>query len=255
MRRELAARTVRRNHWVQLERPIVSFTFDDFPASALEVAGGMLSQHGVAGTYYASLKLMGCDTPTGRIFDRSQLRETLARGHELGCHTYAHCHAWETAPRLFDNSLQENRRALREFEPSASFRTFSYPISLPRPANKRLAGSSFECCRGGGQTYNVGLTDLNLLSSFFLEKSRDDFDAVRKVIQANRAANGWLVFATHDIAESPTPFGVKPDFFARTLEEVLASGATVLPVAAALDVINPRSRSSHSHHVETHGSR
>jgi peptidoglycan/xylan/chitin deacetylase (PgdA/CDA1 family) len=43
--------------------PMISFTFDDFPRSALHVAGRILEDHGIAGTYYVSLGLMGTLTP------------------------------------------------------------------------------------------------------------------------------------------------------------------------------------------------
>ena len=50
------------------DRPLISFSFDDFPRSALFTGGALLEQYGVAGTYYASLGLMGKTSPTGEIF-------------------------------------------------------------------------------------------------------------------------------------------------------------------------------------------
>ena len=37
-----------------LEEPVVSFTFDDFPRSALTVGGRVLRAHGWAGTYFTA---------------------------------------------------------------------------------------------------------------------------------------------------------------------------------------------------------
>ncbi|MGZ6012840.1 MAG: hypothetical protein ACXWK0_13450, partial [Caulobacteraceae bacterium] len=37
-----------------LAEPVVSFTFDDFPRSALTEGGGVLRERGWAGTYYAA---------------------------------------------------------------------------------------------------------------------------------------------------------------------------------------------------------
>ena len=64
--------------------PIVSFTFDDFPRSALHVGGEILRARGFAGTYYASLGLVDRDSPVGRIFSVYDLKSLLAQGHELG---------------------------------------------------------------------------------------------------------------------------------------------------------------------------
>src|SRR5437899_9506135 len=91
----------RRSFWVKPERQIISFTFDDFPLSALSVGGAILNRFGLAGTYYASLGLEGRDAPTGRIFSRGDLKRVLEEGHELGCHTFAHCDSWDTPTSVF----------------------------------------------------------------------------------------------------------------------------------------------------------
>jgi hypothetical protein len=121
--------------------------------------------------------------------------------------------------------------------PGVTFETMSYPISVPRPGVKREAGRRFAGCRGGGQRPNVGLLDRNCLSAFFLEQTRGRFELVETIIEQNRRANGWLIFATHDIDEHPTPFGCTPAFFRGTVECAVKSGAAVLPVAAALNRI------------------
>jgi hypothetical protein len=217
--------------------PYISFTFDDFPRSALYTGGNILKRYGLRATYYASFGLMGKEAPTGMIFVPDDIKELLAQGHELGCHTFAHCHAWETSPRVFEDSIIKNKRALDELVPGAAFRSFSYPIVGPQPATKRRAGRYFACCRGGGQTFNSGRTDLNLLKAYFLEKSIDNPCSVKEVIDKSCQAHGWLIFATHDIDEIPTRYGCTPSFFQDIVKYSLSSGARVLPVAGALDAI------------------
>jgi len=78
---------------LRLDRPLISFTFDDFPISALQEGGRILTDYGAVGTYYVALGLLGTDTPTGRIVGNEELAVTVAQGHELGCHTYSHCPA------------------------------------------------------------------------------------------------------------------------------------------------------------------
>ncbi|SRR3989442_13477865 len=217
--------------------PYISFTFDDFPRSALHAGGGILRRFGLRATYYASFGLMGTEAPTGEIFVRDDINELLAQGHELGCHTFAHCHSWETTPQVFEKSLVDNKRALDELVPGAAFRSFSYPISGPRPLTKRNTAKYFNCCRGGGQAFNAGLADLNLLKAFFLEKCRDNPGFVKEVIRQNCHARGWLMFATHDISTAPTPYGCAPDFFEDIVRCAVDSGARILPVGQALDAI------------------
>jgi hypothetical protein len=138
---------------------------------------------------------------------------------------------------VFEDSIIKNKLALDELVPGAAFSSFAYPISGPRPGTKRRVERYFICCRGGGQTFNAGATDLNLLKAYFLEKSRDNPTSVKEVINQNSRARGWLIFATHDISETPTPYGCTPSFFEHIVKCSLDSGARILPVAQALDAI------------------
>ena len=54
-RRILSSALYRRTVKMQNADPLISFTFDDFPRSALEAGGQILRAHGVRGTYYAPL--------------------------------------------------------------------------------------------------------------------------------------------------------------------------------------------------------
>jgi hypothetical protein len=222
---------------INTPRPLISFTFDDFPESALLAGGAILNRFGLAGTYYASFGLMGKDSPSGRIFGPDHLKILAEQGHELGCHTFSHCHSWDTDSEAFESSIIENRRALTDLLPGAEFKTFSYPISPPRPLTKARISKHFQCCRGSGQTHNSGTTDLNQLSGYFLEKSRHSLKAVEEQVNRNRQSRGWLIFATHDIADHPSPWGCKPEFFQDVVQCAIDSGAGITPVSDALEVI------------------
>jgi peptidoglycan/xylan/chitin deacetylase (PgdA/CDA1 family) len=225
---------------IQCASPVISFTFDDFPRSALYQGGAILRESGFAGTYYTSFGLMGKTAPTGEIFTAEDLGEFVRQGHELGCHTFDHCDSWATAPVEFEASVLRNRKKLAELAglfPGASFSSLSYPISWPRSGTKRRIAGYFDCARGGGQTFNVGMTDLNYLNAFFIEQSRDDFSAIQRVIEANSAQRGWLIFATHDVCNSPTRFGCTPKLFARVVKCAQSSGAVILPVGQAYQAI------------------
>jgi len=216
---------------------VISFTFDDFPRSALIKGGAILRERGFAGTYCASLGLMGKQAPSGEIFRREDLYELVRQGHELACHTFDHCDSWKTDPTDFEDSIERNRQAVAEQMPGLTLRSFSYPISWPRPETKRRVATHFECARGGGQTFNAGTVDLNYLKAFFIEQSRDNFDDIRQTIDANARVNGSLIFATHDVCDSPTRFGCTRRFFEQVVEHSAKSGAVILPVSEALERI------------------
>lgn len=157
----------------------------------------------------------------------------------MGLPRLDHCDAWKTTPAEFEASVVRNRRKLEELLPGQTFATLSYPISWPRPQTKRRIARHFDCARGGGQTFNPGTMDLNFLKAFFIEQCRGDYGQIEQVLAANARAKGWLIFATHDVCDSPTRFGCTPQFFARVVEGAIASGAAVLPVQQALRRLSP----------------
>jgi peptidoglycan/xylan/chitin deacetylase (PgdA/CDA1 family) len=228
--RDMAAFAFKRPFRVETSVPYVSFTFDDFPRSALHTGGAILKQFGVAGTYYASFGLMGKQAPTGQMFVAEDAKKLLCDGHELGCHTFAHCDAWKTDPNLFEDSIRKNQSALEALVHGASFKTLSYPINPPRARTKLRVAKHFVCSRGGGQALNVGTTDLNYLRAFFIEKSREHPDTIKTMIDQNQRNRGWLIFATHDVSANPTPWGCTPELFADIVRYTVRSGATILPV-------------------------
>jgi len=236
--RKAASLVFRRPFVISPTRPLISFTFDDFPRSALLAGGAILNHFGVAGTYYVSLGLLGKSEPSGEMFVLRDLTMLLEQGHELGCHTFSHCHSWETDRRAFEESILQNRTALSRLVAGAAFRTFSYPICPPRPLTKAVVAKYFLCCRGNtGQTLNVGTADLSQLFAYFLEKSSHKIQAVKEVIDRNRQRRGWLIFATHDISDTPTPFGCTSEFFEEVVQYAVNSGARILPVVRALEVL------------------
>ena len=234
--RTLARCFFRRNLTMRNGVPLVSFTFDDFPRSALHTGGAILKRFGFTGTYYASYGLMGGEAPTGKIFEAGDLAELVAQGHELGCHTFHHCHSWETRPAEFEESIAENQRVLERLLPGRVFQSFSYPITCPRPGTKRRTGRHFASSRGGGQIYNLGKADLNHVSAYFLEKDGGDPAPAKRMIDRAVANRGWLIFATHDVSETPTRYGCQPGYFEEIVRYAAASGSKVLPVIDALAV-------------------
>lgn len=221
-------------------RPIVSFTFDDFPRSAAQVGAEILQRYGARGTYYVSMGLRGTLLPAGPGFEINDLQHLECDGHELGCHTFDHCHSWKACSGNFEKSVLKNAKAVREAIPNLRFETLSYPLAYPRPSTKRRMSKHFACCRAGGESFNVGWCDANNLQAVFLEKNRDRLDAMKELIEANRRANGWLIFATHDIAESPTPFGCRPTFFDDIVKHVVECDSQILPVAKAWALLAAR---------------
>lgn len=216
-------------------RPLVSFTFDDAPASAFTAGRCVLERHGLRGTYYVSLGLLGQGSPSGPIAEAHALRDALAAGHELGCHTYDHLDAWQVPPQAYIASVDANARALEALLPGARFETFAYPKSGARATVKPALAQRFLACRHGGQCANTGQADRDLLAACFLDRSqRADLSFLRHLIEHNARSGGWLIFATHDVQPDPSPWGCTPAFLEAVVRHALRTGTEVLPVREAL---------------------
>jgi glycosyltransferase involved in cell wall biosynthesis len=84
----------------------------------------------------------------------------------------------------------------------------------------------------------VGTTDLNQLSAFFLEKSRHNIEAIKDLIYQNHRACGWLILATHDIADNPSPFGCTAEFFEEIVRFAVRTGGEIRSVSEALATLH-----------------
>jgi peptidoglycan/xylan/chitin deacetylase (PgdA/CDA1 family) len=216
--------------------PIISFSFDDAPSTAFRAGGDILKAYGARATFYVSLGMLGCQSHSGPIASKEDLQRAVEHGHELGCHTFDHIDPWKTSTGAFVQSVLKNRRELSRILPTAAFTSFAYPYGIPRPTIKGQMGNLFACCRGGGQDYNKGSVDMNLVKGFFLDRrTGTGIERVKEVIDENVQCRGWLVFSTHDVKDDPSPYGCTREF----LEEVVAyaahSGASLLSVAKACE--------------------
>lgn len=233
-RRIVSNRFCRRMVAIKSTTPFISFSFDDAPRTAFSLGGDILKANGARATFFVSLGLLDSESPSGTIASKDELCNAVKEGHELGCHTFDHRDPWKTPTKVFEQSVFKNRQALAKVLPNTLFSTFAYPLCGPIPATKRQVGKLFNCCRGGGQTFNVGTADFNLLKAFFLDfRNRDNIDIVRRLIDWNSDCQGWLIFATHDVTDSPSPYGCTKEFFEKIVAYSVRSGACLLPVGKA----------------------
>ncbi|MGE0023284.1 MAG: polysaccharide deacetylase family protein [Hyphomicrobium sp.] len=240
-RRMLASGLARRTVPLGEAGPIISFTFDDAPKTAFDAGRRILARHGARATYFVSLALIDTETEVGRIGSPADLKSAVADGCELGCHTYDHLDAWHVSTATYLVSIERNREALERMLPGARFDSFAYPKSGATLAVKAGLGPRFKGARGGGQAANLGTADLNLVKACFLDRRAGvDMALVRALVDETVRGRGWLVFATHDIAADPSPYGCTPEFLEAVAECSRRSGALLLPFAEACGVIQPR---------------
>jgi peptidoglycan/xylan/chitin deacetylase (PgdA/CDA1 family) len=218
---------------------IVSFTFDDVPASAASAGAPILEAFGIRGTYYLCGGLLGGQGDLTPLLDRGQA-ETLARaGHEFGCHTYAHTDVRSIDWPALEVSLRKNAEALSEIS-GRRLRNFAYPFGGISFGKKLRLQSRFETCRGIYPGINVGRIDAGMLKAVPLYSSTLDDEGVRRWIAQAVTTSGWLVFFTHDVSERPTPYGVTPDLLRAAVTAALEAGCACIPVSEAVDHLRPK---------------
>jgi peptidoglycan/xylan/chitin deacetylase (PgdA/CDA1 family) len=214
---------------VKFARPVVSFTFDDFPRSAYLEGSTILERYGGLGTYYTSLGLMNTTGDLGQHFTERDIHELLIAGHEIGCHTYRHSDAWGMTAEEYGASIEQNRKALEIIFPGYGFVSFSYPFGSVTPAVKRIAGQQFITARGIRVGINAGTADLNLLKAVPLYE-RLGLERVNEFISENLKRNGWLILYTHDVRPDYSHYGCSPAFFSSVVKRVSESGNRIATV-------------------------
>lgn len=234
---ELHARVShRRPVSLSLTRGIISFSFDDFPASAWRRGGAILEAHGVRGTYYVSMGLEGRPWHGGEGFSREDLAALVASGHELGCHTFSHQPCWRLSDAELDEDLDLNARHCRFAVGDRPFTTFAYPFGLANARAKRLVAGRFAAVRHIRKGINAGAVDLAELRANEINAGTP-VQVLTRLIDRCRDRNGWLLLFTHDVSETPSPWGCTPALFAQLVGWAVASGCGVLPVGGAVAAI------------------
>jgi peptidoglycan/xylan/chitin deacetylase (PgdA/CDA1 family) len=218
---------------------IVSFTFDDAPASAASEGAPILEGLGIRGTYYLCGGLLGGQGDLTPILDRRQAAALGSAGHEIGCHTYAHTDVRYIDWPSLERSLHKNADTLSEIS-GRILRNFAYPFGGISFGKKLRLQSRFDTCRGIYPGINVGRIDAGMLKAVPLYSSVLDDEGVRRWIAQAVATSGWLVFFTHDVGERPTPYGVTPDLLRAAVAAALEAGCACIPVAEAVDRLRPK---------------
>jgi len=218
-------------------RPLVSFSFDDFPRSAWLTAGPILAEHNLRATYYATLGLAGESNSGGELFTLDDLRAVADAGHELGCHTFGHEDSLAVSPAAYEAALERNRERLGELFPDRTWQTFAYPFGRATPATKRLVEARFLGARGIRPGINAGRADANYLRANSIYSGLDPVARCEALVRENVARRGWLIFYTHDVRGAPSNFGCTPTVFAAVVRAAAAADCDVVTVAEGMEKI------------------
>jgi peptidoglycan/xylan/chitin deacetylase (PgdA/CDA1 family) len=210
-------------------RPMLSFAFDDVPASAAEAGAEILERRGLRATYYVAAALAGTEAATGRMACAQTVQRLAAAGHEIGCHTYTHLDCGQATAQDAVEDVALNAETLARWGlPRPT--TFAYPFGDVAPATKRALAGRFDLMRAMHHGLVAAGSDLNQAPSIGVEGPDGEALALRWLGQLARRP-AWLILTTHDVADQPSAWGCTPATLARLADAALAAGIYVVTVA------------------------
>ena len=217
----------------KLTRPVASVTFDDFPRSAWTVGAPILDRFGARATYYAAGRYLGAVEDGVDYYDTADLAALQAAGHEVGAHSYAHQMAPSLGPRALIEDAERNAGVLEPVvgRPMASY---AYPYGEVSPRAKAVMAARFASARGIRRGVNAGMIDLAQLLAVPLEHRRWVPAEIDAAVAEAVERPGWLILFTHDVSETPSPFGCTPQMLTYTLQRLAEAGVETLPVRHAM---------------------
>ncbi len=224
--------------------PLASFTFDDVPDTAYSNGAAILEARGLRGTFYVAGGTCSRRDTYWRVIGRDQVRALHERGHEIGCHTFSHVRVDRLDARALEDECRRNRELLGELCAGMRPTNFCYPFGGVSLARKLQLQKRFDSCRGIYEGVNAGIVDLGLLRVIELYDRTLTPDKLRRVLRKTCARNGWLIFYTHDVAETPSWIGCSAALLRATVAAVQAEGMACLPVRDALTAIGYRTEAA-----------
>lgn len=209
------------------DRPVVSFTFDDFPKSALNGAD-IVERHGGRAGFYACTSFMGQRSPAmGEMFDAATLAELRQRGHEVGAHSHTHLDCFRSRLEQVERDIGENLVALSEAGHNETVSAFAFPYGETSYSAKRWVGDVFATGRGVLPGVNVGETDRTQLRAVELGASEWHRRRALAALKTCIDRKGWLFFFTHDVGAKPTNYGAPADLIEELAVRAIEAGAVL----------------------------
>ncbi len=214
--------------------PMVSFTFDDLPKSAVTIGADLLEAHGARGTFYVSGGLVGVETPNWAAGDAADVLSLHRRGREIGCHTYSHQRVCDLGVASLAGEIMRNRGYFRDLGASIEIETFAYPYGYGSFVRKQQLKDQFQTCRSIVPGVNTGEVDLQFLRGTPLIDREMDRDGIERAFDDAQENNGWLIFYGHDVTDRPSLYGCSPALLEYALKAAAGRKIPALTMAEAM---------------------
>ena len=210
---------------------MISFAFDDVPASAAETGAAILEARGLKGTYFVAAALAGADAVTGPMADR---------GRCAG--------AWRTPATRSAATPTPTSTAVRP-PPAMRWRTsratprrsqawgVARPDHLRLPVRRRRAGDQARARRAlwpdarAAPRPHRRPAATSTRRPRWASKARTAKRWRWRWLERAARRQAWLILYTHDVADQPSPYGCTPAALERLADAALANGFEVVTIA------------------------
>ena len=216
----------------RLKAPLVSFSFDDAPKTAITIGAKMLEDAGAIGTFYLTGSHCGQSFEGIEQYSQSDIIALAQSGHEIACHSFSHSRFRGASEHEIAEDLAQNQKffagALKN--PNFSFDSFAYPYGEFDAKSREFIGERYLNARGVYRGVNYGVLDFANLKTTPLEKRRFSTNYLQNHLKKAIKNNGWIIFFTHDVAEDCSIYGSTPEILTQTIEAVKANDIEIVTV-------------------------
>lgn len=213
-----------------LERPLLTFSFDDAPQTAATTGAEILEAHGFRATFFISGGLMGQDSHFGLYTTADQVRALAARGHEIACHTLTHMDCGRAKASDIASGVEQNQKYLQSLGLDSS-QTFAYPYGDVSPQAKAVLSTRYKASRALHHGLITSGSDLNQTPAVGIEGPQGQTIALEWMRRAAATPQSWLVLYTHDVRENPSPWGCTPETLSALRDAATGLGFEVVTFA------------------------
>ena len=225
---------------IQLEKPIISFTFDDVPRTALVNGIPILDQYNIKATYYVAMGLSCFQSSNNELeayLDPDDILELHRNGHDIACHTYSHYMLKTGTAKDLAHDADKNVRKLKALLGTTSIEHFSYPFGQVNFKEKKLLANSYKTMRSSRPGINTSKTDMHLLRATSIYNPTFEKNKLIKIIEDAERQRGWLIFYTHGVNNKPDAYSCKTEQLQWVIQQCLASSFRILPISEAYSCI------------------
>lgn len=236
IRRRLVRLAHRKPATVNLARPMVSFSFDDAPTTAARAGARILEARGLRGTYFMSAMLEAGVGPMGPFAPKDDAIALLKNGHEIACHTYSHMDCGSSPAEAVEADVNRNVAELAAWG-APTPETFAYPYGDVSHGAKAALARRYGLLRALHKGLIEKGTDLHQAPAVGIEGPDGEKIALAWLEKAI-SRKAWIILYTHDVEETPSPWGCTPGALERLADRALAAGCDVVTVAEGLKRIS-----------------